>query len=410
MFDMQTPELSPSAHLSRRRGRLPQLSVLVVFAVVVTAVAFHYGAAPSDTSAPPVARTGAGKPSTAQAKAAASPAAHASPQAAAASPTPAPSAATPSLPPVTMSADSPFWQTWARVDQPVADGSAQRAWVWGDARSTFTHEMTEPYVEGTNGQREVMYFDYGRMEITDPNVAQTDPWRVTVGLLVVEMVRGQIQVGDAAVDHSRAPAELDIVAGGASTGGVGVTYADIHRLGLLSTHPLAEGSIITQHVTRDHALELDPALAQYNVTAAVRVQAPAIDHTIASPFWEYMQRVGVTFVPSDQAGAGHETVTQLFEDPFYVTGYPITEAYWAHITADGQARDVLWQCFERRCLTYTPSNPTGFQVESGKVGDHYVQWRYGTGARGSGAHPTAALHERDLADARRKTQRGALVG
>ncbi len=35
------------------------------------------------------------------------------------------------------------------------------------------------------------------------------------------------------------------------------------------------------------------------------------------------------------------------------------------------------QCFERRCLTYTPSNATGWQVEAGNVGRHYYTWRYG---------------------------------
>ncbi|MEZ4520625.1 MAG: hypothetical protein R3A46_03120 [Thermomicrobiales bacterium] len=34
------------------------------------------------------------------------------------------------------------------------------------------------------------------------------------------------------------------------------------------------------------------------------------------------------------------------------------------------------QCFERRCLTYTPGNPEGFIVEAGNVGQHYYSWRY----------------------------------
>jgi DNA-binding beta-propeller fold protein YncE len=43
----------------------------------------------------------------------------------------------------------------------------------------------------------------------------------------------------------------------------------------------------------------------------------------------------------------------------------------------GVYKDVLMQCFERRCLTYTPDNPEGWQVEAGNVGQHYYQWRYG---------------------------------
>ncbi len=35
------------------------------------------------------------------------------------------------------------------------------------------------------------------------------------------------------------------------------------------------------------------------------------------------------------------------------------------------------QCFQRRCLTYTPGNDEGWQVEAGNVGRHYYTWRYG---------------------------------
>ena len=42
----------------------------------------------------------------------------------------------------------------------------------------------------------------------------------------------------------------------------------------------------------------------------------------------------------------------------------------------GVEHDVLIQCFERRCLTYTPDNVTEWQVEMGNVGQHYYRWRY----------------------------------
>ena len=67
-----------------------------------------------------------------------------------------------------------------------------------------------------------------------------------------------------------------------------------------------------------------------------------------------------------------------FLNPFYATGYPITEAYWATVKVAGVAQDVLVQCFERRCLTYTPGNAAGWEVEAGNVGQHYYAWRYGT--------------------------------
>jgi hypothetical protein len=42
------------------------------------------------------------------------------------------------------------------------------------------------------------------------------------------------------------------------------------------------------------------------------------------------------------------------------------------------------RCFERRCLTDTPDNAPGWQVEAGNVGQHYCAWRYG-----GGGSPTA---------------------
>src|SRR5690606_29964656 len=64
-------------------------------------------------------------------------------------------------------------------------------------------------------------------------------------------------------------------------------------------------------------------------------------------------------------------------NPFYATGRPITEPYFADVQVAGAVQTVLMQCFERRCMTYTPTNNTGFQGEAGNVGLHYFCWRYG---------------------------------
>src|SRR5205085_2066083 len=71
------------------------------------------------------------------------------------------------------------------------------------------------------------------------------------------------------------------------------------------------------------------------------------------------------------------SIGPLFEPWFYATGYPVTEPFWAAVKVAGITRDVLMQCFERRCLTYTPGNAQGWEVEMGNVGLHYYQWRYG---------------------------------
>jgi hypothetical protein len=42
----------------------------------------------------------------------------------------------------------------------------------------------------------------------------------------------------------------------------------------------------------------------------------------------------------------------------------------------GVEKDIMVQIFERRVLTFTPSNPEQYKVEMGNVGQHYFQWRY----------------------------------
>jgi hypothetical protein len=92
---------------------------------------------------------------------------------------------------------------------------------------------------------------------------------------------------------------------------------------------------------------------------------------IPTVFWDFMTSEGTV---ADRSLFFHG---RLFENPFYATGLPMTEAYWMHIPVGGEWKDVLTQCFERRCLTYTPSNPPGWQVEAGNIGQHYFRWRYG---------------------------------
>ena len=98
---------------------------------------------------------------------------------------------------------------------------------------------------------------------------------------------------------------------------------------------------------------------------------PETNHAVAGPFWEFLNGEG-TVRRGGQTGPG-----RLFEPTFFVSGLPITEPYWTRVLVGGQPRDVLLQCFERRCLTYTPSNPAAWRVEMGNVGRHYYRWRYG---------------------------------
>ena len=261
-------------------------------------------------------------------------------------------------------ANSYFESTWERTDDPVASGQVSRTWMWGP--EGFTGEMTEEYAESPGGDRTVQYFDKSRMEITDPSAPTNSVWYVTNGLLVVELVTGWMQMGDNSFTQYN-PATANV----AGDQGIpnGPTYATIASL--MGDSPLPDGATISQRVDRSGNVTSDPSLASYGVTAAYRVTEPGIDHQVASPFWDFMNSSGTVYEN------GSYLTAPMFLSPFYATGYPITEAYWANVSVGGVQQDVLLQCFERRCLTYTPGNAPGWQVEAGNVGQHYYEWRYG---------------------------------
>ncbi|HUG16392.1 MAG TPA: N-acetylmuramoyl-L-alanine amidase [Thermomicrobiales bacterium] len=278
-------------------------------------------------------------------------------------------ASLPAFAPIPAEAESPwhaaFQRTWQRADKPIYDLQISRTWLWGP--EAFTPGLLEPYAEGPNGQRLVQYFDKSRMEITaDPNVTPDSAWYVTNGLLAKELITGQLQTGDNQFE-TRDPPAVNIA--GDPLDPTGPTYATFS--GLTGLPPVESGSIIAQRVTRLGVLPPDPLLAGYYVVAARHVQVGDIDHQIASPFWAFMQSEGRVYEN------GALVTAPLFHNPFYATGYPISEAYWSRVQLDGVYTDVLIQCFERRCLTYTPDNPDGWKVEAGNVGRHYYAWRYG---------------------------------
>jgi len=107
------------------------------------------------------------------------------------------------------------------------------------------------------------------------------------------------------------------------------------------------------------------------VTSAGILEGVTTNHSIASVFLTFLLSQGPVYVN------GQDVTQAIFDPLFYVTGYPIAEAYWANVRIAGTLRSVLIQCFERRCLTYTPGNPPEWQVEAGNVGSHYYAWRYG---------------------------------
>lgn len=259
-------------------------------------------------------------------------------------------------------ANEHFQRTWERTDAPVAGGVVSRTWMWGPA--AFAEAGGEPYDESPDGQRTVQYFDKSRMEITNPEGDSSSPWYVTTGLLVVEMVTGKIQTGAFSTEE-RDPAGVNVA--GDAGDPAGPTYQTIGLLRDVEPHP--EDAVLTSRIDRQGVISDDPTFAAHGVTAGDLV--PETGHRVASVFWEFMTSAGIVYDGGSYIEAG------LFENAFYATGLPITEAYWTTVQVGGSPTGVLLQCFERRCLTYTPDNQEGWQVEAGNVGRHYYEWRYG---------------------------------
>ncbi|RIK39462.1 MAG: hypothetical protein DCC58_15245 [Chloroflexi bacterium] len=255
-----------------------------------------------------------------------------------------------------------FVRTWERTDLPVVTQRVQRTWMWGPEAHSIM--LLEPYAEAPGGQRVVQYFDKSRMEITNPAGEPSSIWYVTNGLLVQELVTGRLQVGESSWEQ-HPPAQVNVA--GDPGDDAAPTYASF--IGLLHTAPLPVGATVQRELRRDGTTLDNPAFGAYNVFAVQHV--PETNHTIAAPFWEFMNATGLVYEN------GSYVTAALFPNPYYATGYPISEAYWATVEVGGTPRNVLMQCFERRCLTYAPENPPAWQVEAGNVGQHYYAWRYG---------------------------------
>ncbi len=258
--------------------------------------------------------------------------------------------------------DPAFQSQWNQTDQAVANGQVSRTYFWGP--QPFAH-TSEVYAESpNNGQREVQYFDKARMELNKK--AGQDTNLVTNGLLTIELVTGQMQVGDNQF-LQRSPA-TNPVAGDQLGNGQTPTYASFNKGKLAFGVPGAtKWSDRTGQAIQD-AVDVNGQI--FSVQGPVNLKNARYfnetGHNVADVFNNFFQ------------------AAPLGEDKWLaVMGYPITEAFWSKekVTVGGQPRDVLIQLFQRRALTYTPSNPAGFQVEMGNIGQHYYVWRYGFDTR-----------------------------
>ena len=253
-----------------------------------------------------------------------------------------------------------FSRVWQRADQPIVAARAARSWLWGPAPRS---RISESYSGAAGGQRAVEYYDKARMEITNPNASQSSQWYVTNGLLVTEMVRGQMQIGDKEF-ASRAPAAIPVVGDLDDTNGP--TYAS-----LAAVTARKSGDRSGQYVaeTLDRAGNIGDYSGPRLEEARLAYFVSQTGYNIPQVFWQYLNRRATIYEGGYRDG--------LLMNWLFTLGYPISDPYWATVKVGGVTRQVLLQPFERRVLTFDPQNPVGWQVEMGNVGRHYYQWRYG---------------------------------
>lgn len=260
-------------------------------------------------------------------------------------------------------ADPTIRTVWQRSDAPVAAGQATRSWLWGPGPFFTTYE---PFNGTPNGNRLVQYFDKGRLEINDPGGNRASPWFVTSGLLVKELVLGRLETGSEPGDgEARAPARIPVSGDDVGAGSAPPYSAFAGQFGRVAAAP---GRPVDAQIDGQGTVTTLPA-----PPADVHLLAydEAGGHNIADVFWRFMNASG----PVSEGGRLRQG--PLF-DWVYTLGLPLTEPLWTRASVDGTERWVLVQLFERRSLTYTPTNAAAWQVEMANVGRHYYNWRYGS--------------------------------
>ncbi|NJN67188.1 MAG: hypothetical protein HC884_11005 [Chloroflexaceae bacterium] len=258
-------------------------------------------------------------------------------------------------------ADPSFWHEWQRTDLAVANQRLARPWIWGPSVLAI---QREPFSEALSGARQVQYFDYGRMEINNPQANPDDPWFVSSGLLALELVTGRIQVG---MDEFRPHHPANLVPIGEQDDPSAPTYATFQAV-MATPFTDMTGEYALDVLDRSGTVRLydgphDPGshLASF---------VPETHHNIPLGFWEFFHTQGEIY-EQDRYRIGPLMEWQR------VIGYPLSEPYWARVRLDGGARWVLMQVFQRRLLAFVPDALPGEQVRMSPIGRHYYQWRYG---------------------------------
>ncbi len=229
----------------------------------------------------------------------------------------------------------PFQQQWNT-------GEAFTPNFWGPLGNARVGQQ-EPYKEAQGGTRLVQYFDKGRMELTNGSV--------TYGLVASEMIKGQIQTGDGTFLAQPSPA----ISLAGDSDNTGPTYAmmSANRSPLMAETASTEGNQPTLSLSASGTVGTYSGRFFSDPYAVISHPDLLTHHNVPKAFCDFRAVVGLSSI-----------------------GYAITEPFWSSVKIGGQQKEVLIQVYERRVLTYTPTNADPYKVEFGNIGQHYYQWRY----------------------------------
>ena len=247
---------------------------------------------------------------------------------------------------------------WDRTDSLVAAGVEQRSWLWGTPMDETVESESD---DSTTGSRYTRLFEKGLMEINHPYSEVGSGWYITPGRLAADLIDDQASIAVAG--------DLD---------SAGPDYADLASQNWGSQDA---GEEITRRISSSGQTTNRVSLADYGVVAGSTT--PETGLATASVFEDFLWQTGPV------VSSGEVVDGLLFDPPVLAVGFPITEAFWVNVPENDRFVDVLVQCFERRCLTYTPTHEAAWQVEMSNIGIHHEMWRTRAGSdSGINRHPT----------------------
>jgi hypothetical protein len=273
-----------------------------------------------------------------------------------------------------------FQKVWLTTDYLVDVGAIGRSFLWGPAVQPAIGQFAEFYDDSPNNFRWVQYFDKTRMEVNNRFANPNGDFFVSNGLLVVELVSGAQQDGNTRFRFGT-PSDEAIAGDPKQANAISPTYASLKNVASIDqANPLSKaapnrvGQRVTATINKDGVVGNDPTKSGITGTDIAYFDA-TLGHNIPRALWDYLNLMGPVLANDGKTVLQNQKVFNWI----VAMGLPITEPYWTRAVVAGQEKDVMVQAFQRRVLTYTPSNPKEFQVEMGNVGQHYFRWRYPNG-------------------------------